>query len=88
MVNPVTPSRLAAISAYRNLLKTQRDVFKNDNGAIQARVAAKKETHARFMQYKEETNCDKLALAEQVVSLLKKNVSLAELKNEGGIGNL
>ncbi|KAL0095302.1 hypothetical protein F4703DRAFT_1823547 [Phycomyces blakesleeanus] len=58
----------------------------------QARVAAKKETHARFMQYKEETNCDvleeKLALAEQVVSLLKKNVSLAELKNEGGIGNL
>ncbi|KAI9276965.1 hypothetical protein BDA99DRAFT_494551 [Phascolomyces articulosus] len=70
-----SPSRQAAIAAYRTLLRTQREVFGEDMRAIQA---AKKETHARFMQNKDETNVDvleeKLKLADQVTSLLRKNV--------------
>ncbi|CAO3610707.1 unnamed protein product [Cunninghamella blakesleeana] len=78
-----TPSKQAAISAYRNLLKTQKQVFGSDTKAI---IAAKKETYARFMQNKDETNTDvleeKLNLANQVASLLKKNVIQAE-SNDG-----
>ncbi|KAG2223937.1 hypothetical protein INT45_009389 [Circinella minor] len=63
-----SPSRQAAITAYRTLLRTQREVF----------GAAKKETYVRFMQNKDETNVDvleeKLKLADQVNSLLRKNV--------------
>ncbi|CAO3621266.1 unnamed protein product [Cunninghamella echinulata] len=70
-----TPSKQAAISAYRNLLKTQKQVF----------GTAKKETHTRFMQYKDETNTDileeKLTLANQVATLLRKNVIQAESKD-------
>ncbi|KAI8145072.1 hypothetical protein BJV82DRAFT_46820 [Fennellomyces sp. T-0311] len=70
-----SPSRQAVIAAYRTLLRTQREVFGEDIRAIQA---AKKETHARFMQNKDETNCDvleeKLKLAEQVTTLLRHNV--------------
>ncbi|KAL1930112.1 hypothetical protein VTP01DRAFT_1266 [Rhizomucor pusillus] len=70
-----SPSRQAVLSAYRNLLKTQREVFGGDYRAIQA---ARKETHARFMQYKDEQNVDvleeKLKMAEQVATLLKRNV--------------
>ncbi|KAI9309342.1 hypothetical protein BJ944DRAFT_226941 [Cunninghamella echinulata] len=77
-----TPSKQAAISAYRNLLKTQKQVFGNDINAI---LAAKKETHTRFMQYKDETNIDileeKLTLANQVATLLRKNVIQAESKD-------
>ncbi|KAI9013780.1 hypothetical protein CLU79DRAFT_768700 [Phycomyces nitens] len=70
-----SPSKQAAISAYRNLLKTQRNVFGED---IKAFNAAKKETYARFMQSKDETNTDvlekKLNMADQVATLLKQNV--------------
>ncbi|KAI7850056.1 hypothetical protein BDC45DRAFT_519296 [Circinella umbellata] len=70
-----SPSRQAAITAYRTLLRTQREVFGEDIRAIQA---AKKETYVRFMQNKDETNVDileeKLKLADQVNSLLRKNV--------------
>ncbi|KAI9493063.1 hypothetical protein BDB00DRAFT_872780 [Zychaea mexicana] len=70
-----SPSRQAVIAAYRTLLRTQREVFGEDIRAIQA---AKKETHSRFMQNKDETNVDvleeKLKLADQVTSLLRKNV--------------
>ncbi|CEP18059.1 hypothetical protein [Parasitella parasitica] len=70
----ISPSKQAAIAAYRNLLKTQREVFTGDLKAIQA---AKKETYSRFMQFKNETNCDvleeKLELADQVSSLLRQN---------------
>ncbi|KAI8062241.1 hypothetical protein BC940DRAFT_309140 [Gongronella butleri] len=74
-----TPSKEAAISAYRHLLRTQRQVFANDVRAIEA---ARKETHARFMQFKDETNTDileeKLALAQSVATLLRRNVLQAE----------
>ncbi|ORZ05587.1 hypothetical protein BCR42DRAFT_427930 [Absidia repens] len=77
-----SPSKQAAITAYRQLLKTQRQVFGNDLRAIQA---AQKETHARFMQFKDETNTDildeKLALANQVATLLKQNVVQGESKD-------
>ncbi|KAI8339979.1 hypothetical protein BC941DRAFT_419083 [Chlamydoabsidia padenii] len=77
-----TPSKQAAIAAYRNLLKTQKEVFGNDLRAIQA---AKKETYARFMQFKDETNTDildeKLTLAKQVASLLRQNVVQGESKD-------
>ncbi|OAD01852.1 hypothetical protein MUCCIDRAFT_82232 [Mucor lusitanicus CBS 277.49] len=80
----ISPSKQAAIAAYRNLLKTQREVFTGDLKAIQA---ARKETYSRFMQYKNETNCDvleeKLELADQVVSLLRKNVVEAVREEEG-----
>ncbi|ORZ19536.1 hypothetical protein BCR42DRAFT_409983 [Absidia repens] len=68
-----TPSKQAVVAAYRQLLKTQKLVFGNDIPAIQA---AKKETYARFMQFKDETNIEildeKLALAKQVSSLLQQ----------------
>ncbi|KAI8885818.1 hypothetical protein K501DRAFT_331679 [Backusella circina FSU 941] len=71
----ISPSKIAAIHAYRHLLKTQKQVFLADTKAIEA---ARKETYSRFMQYKDETNSDileeKLELAGQVESLLKKNV--------------
>ncbi|KAL9549957.1 hypothetical protein MBANPS3_004972 [Mucor bainieri] len=80
----ISPSKQAAIAAYRNLLKTQREVFTGDLKAIQA---ARKETYSRFMQYKNETNCDvleeKLELADQVSSLLRKNVVEAVREEEG-----
>ncbi|CDH60118.1 hypothetical protein RO3G_02732 [Lichtheimia corymbifera JMRC:FSU:9682] len=75
MSSAASPSRQAAIAAYRNLLRTQRQVFGEDIRAIQA---AKKETHSRFMQYKDESNVDvleeKLKLADQVITLLRHNV--------------
>ncbi|KAI9317172.1 hypothetical protein BX666DRAFT_152323 [Dichotomocladium elegans] len=75
MSSTVTPSRQAALAAYRKLLRTQREVFGGDLPAIQA---ARKETHARFMSFKDETNVnvleEKLKLANQVVSLLRHNV--------------
>ncbi|KAJ8656575.1 hypothetical protein O0I10_007652 [Lichtheimia ornata] len=75
MSSAASPSRQAAIAAYRNLLRTQRQVFGEDIRAIQA---AKKETHSRFMQYKDESNVDvleeKLKLADQVIMLLRHNV--------------
>ncbi|KAI8388836.1 uncharacterized protein BYT42DRAFT_561402 [Radiomyces spectabilis] len=71
----IAPSRQAVIAAYRNLLKTQKEVFGADAKAI---IAARKETHARFMQFKDETNTDileeKLTLADQVATLLRRNV--------------
>ncbi|KAI8088869.1 uncharacterized protein BX664DRAFT_331619 [Halteromyces radiatus] len=77
-----TPSKQAAISAYRHLLKTQKEVFGKDLRAIQA---AKRETYARFMQYKDETNTDildeKLTLAKQVATLLRQNVVQGESKD-------
>ncbi|KAF1806196.1 hypothetical protein FB192DRAFT_1349273 [Mucor lusitanicus] len=85
----ISPSKQAAIAAYRNLLKTQREVFTGDLKAIQA---ARKETYSRFMQYKNETNCDvleeKLELADQVVSLLRKNVVEAVREEEGSAPKL
>ncbi|KAI8970376.1 hypothetical protein BDF20DRAFT_803628, partial [Mycotypha africana] len=79
----ISPSKLAVLHAYRNLLKTQKEVFCADTKAIQA---AKKETHARFMQFKDETNTDvleeKLKLAGQVATLLKRNVIQAVEKDE------
>ncbi|KAI8349660.1 hypothetical protein BD560DRAFT_410110 [Blakeslea trispora] len=71
----ISPSKQAVLQAYRHLLKTQREVFGSDHRAI---LAAKKETHARFMQSKDETNTtvleQKLELAGQVASLLRRNV--------------
>ncbi|KAG2199027.1 hypothetical protein INT46_010267 [Mucor plumbeus] len=71
----MSPSKQAAIHAYRHLLKTQKQVFSTDLKAI---AAARKETYSRFMQSKDETNTDileeKLQLAGQVETLLKKNV--------------
>ncbi|KAI8988940.1 hypothetical protein BDB01DRAFT_849043 [Pilobolus umbonatus] len=70
----ISPSKQAVITAYRNLLKTQREVFTGDPKVIQA---AAKETYSRFMQYKNENNVDileeKLELADQVSSLLRQN---------------
>ncbi|KAI7882135.1 uncharacterized protein EV154DRAFT_523183 [Mucor mucedo] len=80
----ISPSKQAAISAYRNLLKTQREVFTGDSKAIQA---ARKETYSRFMQYKNESNVDvleeKLELADQVSSLLRQNGVKAVREDEG-----
>ncbi|KAG1050474.1 hypothetical protein G6F43_007262 [Rhizopus delemar] len=71
----IQPSKQAVLHAYRSLLKTQKQVFASDYRAIEA---ARKETHARFIQNKDETNTDileeKLALAQQVEVLLKRNV--------------
>ncbi|KAI8879197.1 hypothetical protein K501DRAFT_194157 [Backusella circina FSU 941] len=84
----LSPSRQAAISAYRNLLKTQKSVFSGDIKAIQA---AKKETNARFMQFKDENNVDildeKLKLAEQVCNLLKQN-EVKAVSNENTMSKL
>ncbi|KAI8075736.1 hypothetical protein BDF21DRAFT_423557 [Thamnidium elegans] len=81
----ISPSKQAAIAAYRNLLKTQRQVFVGDSKAIQA---ARKETYARFMQYKNESNVDileeKLELADQVSALLRQNVVEAVREEEEG----
>ncbi|CAO3652943.1 unnamed protein product [Mucor hiemalis] len=74
-MSTISPSKQAAIHAYRHLLKTQKEVFGLDLKAIDA---AKKETHSRFMQFKNETNHDileeKLKLAGQIETLLRKNV--------------
>ncbi|KAI8355631.1 hypothetical protein EDC96DRAFT_516066 [Choanephora cucurbitarum] len=79
----ISPSKQAAIQAYRHLLKTQREVFGADHKAI---LAAKKETYARFMQSKDETNTtvleEKLELAGQVASLLRRNVIQAVPKGD------
>ncbi|KAI7903209.1 uncharacterized protein BX663DRAFT_507848 [Cokeromyces recurvatus] len=79
----ISPSKQAAIAAYRRLLKTQREVFTGDVKAIQA---ARKETYSRFMQYKNEANVDvldeKLKLADQVCSLLKQN-GVKAVREEG-----
>ncbi|KAI9476293.1 MAG: hypothetical protein EXX96DRAFT_651956 [Benjaminiella poitrasii] len=79
----LSPSKQAAIAAYRHLLKTQREVFSGDIKAIQA---AKKETYSRFMQYKNESNVDildeKLKLADQVCSLLRQN-GVKAVREEG-----
>ncbi|ORX63064.1 hypothetical protein DM01DRAFT_1314804 [Hesseltinella vesiculosa] len=84
-----TPSKQAAISAYRNLLKTQKQVFGNDLAAVEA---ARKETYARFMQNKNEANTDvleeKLALANQVATLLRRNVVQAESADGGELYKL
>ncbi|KAI8969109.1 hypothetical protein BDF20DRAFT_893276 [Mycotypha africana] len=83
-MSTISPSKLAAIVAYRNLLRTQKQVFAGDLKAIQA---ARKETHSRFMQYKDETNVDildeKLKLADQVASLLRQNGVKAVREGEG-----
>ncbi|CEG62965.1 hypothetical protein RMATCC62417_00188 [Rhizopus microsporus] len=66
------PSKQAVLQAYRSLLRTQKQVFDTDYRAIEA---ARKETYARFMQFKDETNTDILEeLARQVDVLLRKNV--------------
>ncbi|KAG2194452.1 uncharacterized protein EV154DRAFT_426271 [Mucor mucedo] len=74
-MSAISPSKQAAIQAYRSLLKTQKQVFAADVAAVEA---ARRETYARFMQFQNETNHDileeKLKLAGQVESLLKKNV--------------
>ncbi|KAI8074311.1 uncharacterized protein B0P05DRAFT_548070 [Gilbertella persicaria] len=79
----ISPSKQAAITAYRHLLKTQRQVFTDDVKAIQA---ARKETHLRFMQYKNETNVDvldeKLKLADQVCALLREK-GVKAIREEG-----
>ncbi|KAI8087718.1 uncharacterized protein B0P05DRAFT_532009 [Gilbertella persicaria] len=79
----MSPSKQVAIQAYRHLLKTQREVFANDHRAI---LAAKKETYARFMQSKDETNTDileeKFNLARQVATLLRRNVIQGVPKDE------
>ncbi|KAI9473429.1 MAG: hypothetical protein EXX96DRAFT_577910 [Benjaminiella poitrasii] len=77
----MSPSKQAAIQAYRSLLRTQKQVFGADIRAIDA---ARKETYNRFIQFKDETNTDileeKLQLASQVETLLRRNVvqSVAE----------
>ncbi|KAI8636209.1 hypothetical protein BD408DRAFT_99631 [Parasitella parasitica] len=71
----MSPSKQAVIQAYRHLLKTQKQVFATDLKSV---AAARKETYSRFMQSKDETNTDileeKLQLAGQVETLLRKNV--------------
>ncbi|CAO3696439.1 unnamed protein product [Rhizopus stolonifer] len=71
----IQPSKQAVLHAYRNLLKTQRQVFASDHKAVEA---ARKQTYSRFIQHKDETNTDileeKLQLASQVEVLLKRNV--------------
>ncbi|ORZ03844.1 hypothetical protein BCR43DRAFT_467629 [Syncephalastrum racemosum] len=81
---PLTPSRQAVLSAYRMLLRTQREVFGEDLRTIQA---ARKETRARFMQNKDESNVDvieeKLKTADQIASLLRRNVVQGVSEGEG-----
>ncbi|KAG2196646.1 hypothetical protein INT47_012105 [Mucor saturninus] len=85
----ISPSKQAAISAYRNLLKTQREVFTGNIFSLTYILdkAARKETYSRFMQYKNESNVDvleeKLELADQVSSLLRQNGVKAVREDEG-----
>ncbi|GAA5811773.1 hypothetical protein MFLAVUS_005216 [Mucor flavus] len=95
-MSAISPSKQAAIQAYRSLLKTQKKVFDRIEllnqdtrqylADLKAIEAARKETYTRFMQFKNETNSDileeKLQLAGQVETLLKKNVIQGVPKGE------
>lgn len=67
--------RQRATALYRNLLRTTRDLFRDDERAL---VAAYNETRSRFVAAKNETDPAKidegLEMGEQVNYLLKHNV--------------
>ncbi|KAI7861306.1 hypothetical protein BDF14DRAFT_1878340 [Spinellus fusiger] len=68
-------SRHSVLYAYRNLLRAQSKLFREDVRTLQA---ARKETRERFLHHKEDISADKLkshiSLANQVTALLKERV--------------
>ncbi|KAI8983473.1 hypothetical protein BDB01DRAFT_850610 [Pilobolus umbonatus] len=76
-------SKQTVVSAYRRLIRTQREVFATDQRAY---LAAKKESYNQFMKFKDETDAavieEKLRVAKDVEAILKKNVIQAVKKED------
>ncbi|CAI2178714.1 3496_t:CDS:10, partial [Funneliformis geosporum] len=78
----VNNTRYAVFRAYKQLLKVQRETFNEDTYTIKE---AKRKTREEFLKNKDEIDTNKIQecinQANDVASLLQKNVAQAEIEN-------
>ncbi|CAG8437571.1 16981_t:CDS:2 [Funneliformis caledonium] len=82
MVTINNNTRYAVFRAYKQLLKVQRETFKEDTFTIKE---AKRKTREEFFKNRDEIDTNKIQecinQANDVASLLQKNVAQAEIEN-------
>ncbi|CAI2176072.1 12988_t:CDS:2 [Funneliformis geosporum] len=85
----VNNTRYAVFRAYKQLLKVQRETFNEDTYTIKDEficcLEAKRKTREEFLKNKDEIDTNKIQecinQANDVASLLQKNVAQAEIEN-------